>query len=263
MVAFRLYRPLPPMHNILRLTGALVVGAALAPTAFAASPSGVPATRAEVQVELCSPFPDIERLLKLRLDGDPFEVWLFDNDALTLFDRGVRVRLRTKGKHAELTVKIANQDCARIDPKMVPPKVGKCEYDVHGAKLAGAVSLSRKLSDKEWTDLVAGRVAAADLLSAVQVAYLRDVAKVWPLPAQLRPLGPKQARAYVMPDKSYEVDVSKLPTGELYVEMSHRVPAADAKTAKDALDAMLARAGVTTCADQAGQAANKLKLMLR
>jgi len=117
--------------------------------AGAATPErGLPAARAEVQIELCSPLPDIERSLKLRPDGDPFEVWLFDDAALTLFERGVRIRLRTKGKHAELTVKVANQDCARIDPKMVPPKIGKCEFDVHGASMAGAVSLSRNLSDK-------------------------------------------------------------------------------------------------------------------
>jgi hypothetical protein len=162
-----------------------------------------------------------------------------------------------------LTIKVANQDCARIDAKMVPPNVGKCEIDVHGANMAGAVSLSRKLSDKEWKDLAAGRVAPAEMLSAVQVAYLRDVARVWPLPAELRPLGPKQSRAYVMPDRSYEVDVSKLPSGELYVEMSHRVPAADGHHAKDAVDAMLKRAGVAACDDQSAQAGNKLKLMLR
>ena len=200
------------------------------PGALAAPSSGVPATRAEVQVELCTPFADIERSLKLRPDGDPIEVWLFDDAALTLFERGVRVRLRAQGKHAELTVKIANQDCARVDAKMVPPKEGKCEFDVHGASMSGTVSLSRHLPHKKWKDLVAGRVSAADLLSAVQVAYLRDVAKIWPLPKDLRPLGPKEARAYVMQDKSYEVDVSKLPTGEQYVEMSHRVPVADAQT---------------------------------
>src|SRR6185369_13762118 len=99
----------------------ILLFAALAPVGLAARAAaperGVPATRAEVQIELCSPLPDIERALKLRPDGDPFEVWLFDDAALTLFDRGVRIRLRTKGKHAELTVKVANQDCARIDPK--------------------------------------------------------------------------------------------------------------------------------------------------
>jgi len=244
---------------------AAVVALAAGPVANAlAAPSGsVPAPRAEVQVELCTPFSDIERSLKLRPDGDPIEVWLFDDAALTLFERGLRVRLRAHGKHGDLTVKIANQDCSRIDAKMVPPKEGKCEFDVHGASMSGTVSLSRHLSRKKWKDLVAGRVAVADLLSPVQIAYLRDVAKIWPLPTDLRALGPKQSRAYAMQDKSYEVDVSKLPSGEQYVEMSHRVPVAEAQTARAALDAMLARSGVTVCADQAGQAANKLKLMLR
>jgi len=244
---------------------AAVVAVAAGPVANAlAAPSGsVPAPRAEVQVELCTPFADIERSLKLRPDGDPIEVWLFDDAALTLFERGLRVRLRAHGKHGDLTVKIANQDCSRIDAKMVPPKEGKCEFDVHGASMSGTVSLSRHLSRKKWKDLVAGRVATADVLSPVQIAYLRDVAKIWPLPTDLRALGPKQSRAYAMQDKSYEVDVSKLPSGEQYVEMSHRVPVAEAQTARAALDAMLARSGVTVCADQAGQAANKLKLMLR
>jgi len=244
---------------------AAVVALAAGPVANAlAAPSGsVPAPRAEVQVELCTPFSDIERSLKLRPDGDPIEVWLFDDAALTLFERGLRVRLRAHGKHGDLTVKIANQDCSRIDAKMVPPKEGKCEFDVHGASMSGTVSLSRHLSRKKWEDLVAGRVATADVLSPVQIAYLRDVAKIWPLPTDLRALGPKQSRAYAMQDKSYEVDVSKLPSGEQYVEMSHRVPVAEAQTARAALDAMLARSGVTVCADQAGQAANKLKLMLR
>ena len=116
---------------------------------------------------------------------------------------------------------------------MVPPKAGKCEFDVHGTEHGrDRVAVAQASPTRNgWTSLP-GAWPLADLLSAVQVAYLRDVARVWPLPAQLRPLGPKQSRAYVMPDRSYEVDVSKLPTGELYVEMSHRVPAADAHRAK-------------------------------
>ena len=68
---------------------AAVVALAAGPVANAlAAPSGsVPAPRAEVQVELCTPFSDIERSLKLRPDGDPIEVWLFDDAALTLFER--------------------------------------------------------------------------------------------------------------------------------------------------------------------------------
>jgi hypothetical protein len=246
-----------------RLAGGLAIAAALASDALAASPSGVAGTRTEVQIRLCTPFPDIERSLKLRAHGNPMDVWLFDDAALSLFERGLRVRLRVEGKHAELTVKVANQDCAQVDARMVPPKQGKCEIDMHGERTAGSVSLTRRLSHKEWTDLVAERVTPGDLLSPVQVAYLRDIARIWPLPPQLRPLGPKNSRAYVPPNEPYEVDVSKLPTGEVYVEMSRKVPVADAQRTREALDAILARAGVATCTDQAGQADNKLKLMLR
>ena len=251
------------MYLISRLAGCLAVTAALAQSALAASPGGAAATRTEVQIQLCSPFADIERSLKLRAHGEPMDVWLFDDSALSLFDRGLRVRLRVQGKHAELAVKIANQDCAQVDPRMVPAKQGKCEIDMHGGRASGTVSLTRSLSHQQWTDLVAGRVAAGELFSPVQVAYLRDVARIWPLPPQLRPLGPRSSRAYVPASGPYEVDVSRLPTGEEYVEMSRKVPVADAQRTKDELDALLAGAGVTACGDQAGQAVNKLKLMLR
>jgi hypothetical protein len=49
----------------------------------------------------------------------------------------------------------------------------------------------------------------------------------------------------------------------VYVEMSRKVPPADAQRTRDALDAILARAGIAACTDQAGQAVNVLKLMLR
>jgi len=235
----------------------------MSPVSLLAASAGPATTRTEVQIQVCSPFPHVERSLKLRADGPPTDVWLFDDAALSLFERGLRLRLRVQGKHAELAVKIANQDCARVDPSLVPPKIGKCEIDMHGERESGTVSLSRRLSRREWTDLVAGRVDPSELLSTVQVAYLRDVARMWPLPQALRPLGPKNSQAYVPPSDPYEVDVSRLPTGETYVEMSRKVPPAEAQRTKDALDAVVARAGLAACASQAGQAVNQLKLMLR
>ena len=208
------HRSMPILsHGAASIAAAIAVTGMLVSSVSAATPGGVPAARAEVQIELCTPFPETERALKLRAHGDPVDVWLFDDSEVTLFDRGLRLRLRVSGKRAELTAKIANQDCARIDARMVPPKSGKCEYDMHGARMAGTVSLSRNLADREWRDLVAGRVATGELLSAVQVSYLRDVARIWPLPPQLIPLGPKKSRAYVPQNEPYEVDVSQLPSG--------------------------------------------------
>ena len=121
--------------------------------------------------------PDIERSLELRPDGDPFEVWLFDDAALTLFDRGRARSPARQGKHAELTVKIANPGLrAGSTPKWCRPKPAKCEIDCTARAWQGRFRCRATSRHKERTDLVAGRAAAADLLSAVQVAYLRDVA---------------------------------------------------------------------------------------
>jgi len=248
------------MHPVSRLAGCLALTAAMSPASLLAASVG-PAT--EVQIQVCSPFADVERSLNLRAEGDPTDVWLFDDAALSLFERGLRLRLRVQGKRAELAVKIANQDCSHADASMVPPKLGKCEIDMHGERVSGTVSLARRLSRKQWTDLVAKRVPPSELLSPVQVAYLRDVARMWPLPRELRPLGPKNSQAYGPANESYEVDVSRLPTGETYVEMSRKVPPADAQRTKDALEAIVARAGLAACPNQAGQAVNQLQLLLR
>ena len=225
-------------------------------------PRGVSGARAEIQVGLCAPFADIERALRLRSDGGPVETWLFDDPALTLIGRGLRLRLRVAGDRSELTLKVADQECARLDAKAVPPGAGKCEFDLHGTSMKGAVSLSRRLDINEKDDLVTGRASPAAMLSPVQIGYLRDVAGFWPLPTQVRALGPYEARSYRTQGKRYDVDVSRLPAGETYVEISRKVPAADAFHAKKALDATLVRAGVAACADQSGQAVNKLRALL-
>jgi len=54
-----------------------------------------------------------------------------------------------------------------------------------------------------------------------------------------------------------------LPAGDVYVEISRKVPAAKARRTKDALDDLLKRAGVAACADQSGQAESKLRSLLR
>ena len=194
-------------------------------------PRGAPPMRTEIQIALCSPPERIERALDLRARGAPIKVWLFDDASLTLFGRGLRFRLRVADGRSELTLKVADQDCARLDPKVVPPGEGKCEYDVHGTRMAGAVSLTRSLGASSADELLAGRVTLAQVLSASQIAYLRDVVGMWPLPPGIRALGPLEVRTYRTRGKPYDVDISRLPAGEEYVEISRKVPMADADRA--------------------------------
>ena len=63
-----------------------------------------------------------------------------------------------------------------------------------------------------------------------------------------------------MPDKSYEVDVSKLPHRRtVRGNVAPAVPAAEAQTARGCARRDAHAPGVAACADQSAQAANKLE----
>jgi len=247
------------------VVAAMIVAIAIAnPRAIAAEPlHGAKETQAEIQVGLCAPTDQIGHALDLHPRGSPLNVWLFDDPALTLFERGLRLRLRAGEGRSDFTLKIANQDCARLNPKVVPWGEGKCEYDVYGTSITGAVSLTRKLSAKSTNDLLAGRVAPAQMLSPSQIAYLRDVVGIWPLPPGIRGLGPMQVRTYRTKSGLYDVDISQLPAGTEYVEISRKVPVTEATRAMGVLKEDLARASVEMCADQSAQVANKLRSLLQ
>ncbi len=219
------------------------------------------ATRAEVQIGLCAPPHEIERALALRPRGPMIVVWLFDDPTLTLFGHGLRFRLRVAEGRSELTLKVADQECAKLPVKLMPAGEGKCEYDMHGTQLAGAMSLSTKI--KSASDLLSGRLPLARALSAAQIKYLRKVVRFWPLPPDIRALGPIEVRTYRGTGNAYDVDVSQLPGGERFVEISTKVPVADAARAKSVLESDLSRAGIAVCADQSAQAVTKLRSLLK
>jgi hypothetical protein len=238
----------------------LLVAAALASATTRHAPG---ATRAEIQVALCSEPDQVIRALELAPRAGVRETWLFDDAALTLFDRGLRIRLRGTDGGSELTLKAAIDDCAHVPRALVPAKTGKCEHDVHGDTITAAVSLTSRLEATVAKALVSGRLSLAEALSPAQVRYLREAAKLWPLPSDLRPLGPVKVSSYRAREKPYDVDVSQLPAGERYIEASRKVALAKADTARKTFDADLARSGVTVCVDQSAQAVNKLRALLR
>ena len=242
----------------------IFAAAAIALQASAAKAPGATGTQAEIQIGLCAPADQIVKALDLRPRGTPIEVWQFDDAALVLFGRGLRLRLRVAADgRSEFTLKVADQDCARVDPEVIPQGQGKCEYDVYGMSRAGAVSLTRSLDAKSTHDLLAGRMAPAQALSVSQIRYLREVVGIWPLPPGIRALGPMQVRTYRTKDKLYDIDISQLPGGEQFAEISRKVPLTNATRTKEVMEADLARAGVEMCADQSSQAVNKLRALLR
>jgi hypothetical protein len=259
-------QPSNTAHFSLGLT-AIEVMFAIAVTRPAVAADSTPeakGTQAEVQIGLCSPPDQIVQALRAHSRGQPIQVWQFDDATLSLFERGLRLRLRVAASgHSEFTLKVAHQDCARLDRRLVPPGEGKCEYDVYDTGSARAVSLTRALNPKETNDLVSGSVQPAQVLSQSQLRYLREVVGIRLLPAGIRPIGPMRLQTYRTEHPSYDIDISQLPGGERYAEISRKVPLRDATQAMDALKAHLSRAGVELCADQSSQAANKLRALLR
>lgn len=229
----------------------LAVIAAVPPDA-AAKDKG--ATRAEVQIGLCEPVETLERKLALQPRSPAYDTWLFDDSTLSLLGHGLRLRLRATADHPELTLKAAVNDC---DDIRLAKREGKCELDVYGGKASATLSLTTALRATAAQDLAAGRTALAQALSDAQASYLRDAAHVWPLPSGLRPLGPIATRTYA--SGRYEIDVTTLPDGTRYAEISIKVPAADMARAQGKLEALLRDAGVEVCSDQQGQAADKLR----
>jgi hypothetical protein len=219
---------------------------------------------AEIQIELCAPADQIVQALDLRPRGTPTKVWQFDEATLVLFGRGLRLRLRVSADgRSEFTLKVADQDCARVDRKLIPPDEGKCEYDAYVTGTVGAVSLTRRLDVKSTNDLVAGRIAPAQLLTVSQIRYLRELVGFWPLPSGIRALGPMQVRTYRTKGKLYDIDITQLPDGEQFAEISRKVQLTDATRAMAVMEADLSRAGVVMCADQSSQAGRKLRSLLR
>ena len=216
----------------------------------------------DIQFSLCDAPAQVERALDLRRKGSPVNVWLFDDAALGLFARGLRLRLRETKRGAELTLKAADQDCASLPPEALPAGEGKCEYDQHGAKIAGALSLTRALDTRTAQALAAGREPLAGQLSGAQKHFLQGVPGAWPLPPDIRVLGPTRVVSYRTQGKRYAVDVSELPGGERFIEISRKVARTDSVSAHDQFVADLDKAGVAVCADQSAQAINKLRALM-
>ncbi len=216
--------------------------------------------RAEVQINLCAASDVIVRALNLR-PAESSESWYFESPGRVHGRRGHVFRLRTGSSDPQLTLKVANQDCAAIKPDLLPPNEGKCEYDIHGVKPVGAVSLSRSLSAESARALIEGKTALADVLSPAQVRYLQATGG-WPLAGDIKRLGPVRIRAYRSTGVKYVMEAWTLPGDEHFVELSQKTSLPAAAALQADLESMLDRASVPRCADQSSQAAAKLDAML-
>jgi hypothetical protein len=242
--------------------GALGMAAAVALAGAARADAPAPGAGAEVQINLCADPQAIVRALGLAPAGAGVEAWYFETPALDLFRARLVFRLRMKSPRPELTLKVADQACGRVAPLLAGTD-GKCEYDLHGADLKGAVSLNRRLDANSARALLDAPGTLGASLSPGQSRFLREGTSAWPLPANVERYGPVRIEAYRAKGKRWVVELWSLPGGERYAEISQKARYDDAHGVRAAIERDLARAGVAPCADQSSQAGAKLRALAR
>jgi hypothetical protein len=219
--------------------------------------------RAEIQINLCVRPQAIIKGLALQPDGAvPTEAWYFDTPGLELARRSLVFRLRQGDRTPELTLKVANQDCTRIRSGLIPRDEVKCEYDNHGAVFSGSVSLTHTLDAENARALTMGHLPLEQALGPAQISYLRDVVVAWPLASGIRPLGPVHIRQYRAQNAGFDVNVWTMPAGETDIELSEKTSFKEALHRRTELLALLSRAGIALCPDQAGQGVKRLRTLL-
>jgi hypothetical protein len=250
---------------------ALLTGTAL--IALGAFDAGAVESQAEIQINVCSDSTQLVRALRLAEQGKPTTVWLFDTPGLDLNRNGLRLRVRERGNQADLTLKAAGQDCSKVDASLLGGQ-GKCEADLHGDSFEDVVSLERTLDRRSLNALLAPAAASgaplANTLSTLLTTNQRNligaklgVAAPALLPPGIKRLGPSIVQAYRPAGQPYSVEVSALPSGERFAELSQKVPREKALARRTELEAKISAAGVSICADQLSQARNKLTILAR
>jgi hypothetical protein len=265
---FRRISPVPDCSGVLNIMSIpvgkaafsmLCAGIAMSPLVQAATP----ADAAEVQINLCSAPEAVVEALQLKpLRALDYEVWYVETADMALLRSGVVARLRIKAHTAELTLKFADQDCAEVPSALLPARQSKCEYDMRGARAVGAVSISKALNDDQVRALIADPGGLPALLSPAQVEFLRQRARLWPLPAPLVRLGPVRVQAYRHPGDAFVVEAWSFPSGRFFLELSQKTRLSSAPDLDTKLQDRLTRHKVEMCLDQGSPAQAKLRELL-
>jgi len=199
-------------------------------------------------------------------------VWLFDTPSLALLRQGVRLRLRERGRQAELTLKVAGQDC-RIVAQSLLQSEGKCESDLHGNSLDDVVSLTSRVDSSAFRSLTDGPEKGPALARTLESVLSRSQSSqlaahsaggaAAPLPPDIVRLGPSTVNRLTSQSLPYVIEAWTLQGGQQFVELSQKVPREEALARRDELERLLAAQAVTVCSDQASKAREKQEQLAR
>ena len=176
--------------------------------------------------------------------GERRRIFFFDTSALALFRKGVVLRAReVKGGKDDSTVKIRPVDPDDVDDKWGRLSGFKIEADGVGNRLIRSASLSVEQKRDEIEEVEQKVRAIRKLFSDEQESFLARMSPVDVDFAALKVLGPVSARRWKVKHDGlpYEITAEEwtLPNERDLLEVSIKVPAAQAAAASAAFDSFL------------------------
>jgi len=191
-----------------------------------------------------------ERAMEVNEDSASVRlIYFFETPDLDLFNAGIALRARlVKGDADNSTVKFRSDKIEMVAPEWYRSKGFKVEADWVGDRAVYSVSLTREQGRNEIHDVANGDRAIEKLFSKDQERFLGEVCREPVDFAHLRVMGPIRALRWKMkyPDFAYQLSVEewRLPNGDDLVEVSIKVPPAEALQARTVFEELLVKLGL-------------------
>jgi hypothetical protein len=182
-------------------------------------------------------------------------VCFYDTPALELFESGLVLRSRlAHGDDDDVTVKLRPLPPSAVAASWFDEDGFKCEEDRSGQQSVSSCSFTVSRSARSIDAVQHGTARIASLFSEEQCRFVREYATVQPDWERLEVLGPLDAETWEVELRGLEPELSAelwtLPDGRQMLEVSTKVPQAEADATAAALDAALAARGLDTSGAQ-------------
>jgi len=176
--------------------------------------------------------------------GERRRIFFFDTEALALFKKGVVLRAReVKGGEDDSTVKIRPVDPKTVAHKWSRLKGFKIEADGVGTRMIRSASLSVEQEGDEIKAVAHNLRSIKKLFSDGQEAFLAEMSPVSIEFDSLKVLGPVDALRWKVKHDGLPYPITAeewtLPDGRDLLEVSIKVPTAQAAAAAAAFDSFL------------------------
>lgn len=181
------------------------------------------------------------------------DVWFYDTRTLAHSKAGLILRARkTKNGKDDSTVKFRPLTAAEVDSDWFRVDGFKCEEDRVGTRAVQSCSLTVVQAEGEIDDVGDGDREVVKLFSGDQEDFAAERRTVdW---GTLRPLGPTPTFVWKVSVAGFDPTITaerwELPDGTKLLELSAKVPRAQAARVSAAFDKLLAKRGLDTATKQ-------------